>query len=640
MRIGWPKTLQAQSLLVTALLMTTILGLYFSLALHETWKTRTENFRRLATLTASITAQGLATPLWNFDQSTINAQLEALKKNEDICGAFVTDQHKNLIASMKPTQQFKHLSYQEVPVHFSDQGSSEKIGDLKLCFSMDTIYHKMVTSVFFSALTFLTLLSVTLCAVFVSSRIITGPLNAIRNKMSTVAKEMQPITNPELTKDNEIGTLSATFNVMVEDIQSSQSVIIKAKEEAERANKLKSEFLANVSHELRTPLNSILLVTQDLKELNKHDTDTNMLNSISMIHKNGTLLLGMIGDILDYAKMEAGKMECYYEKISLEDILLELQQLFIPMAKSKGIKFIISSTPDFPSTLLIDQHKLQQILGNLLSNAFKFTSQGSITLECSKEVDRIIFKVTDTGIGIPLDKQTAIFRPFEQADGSIMRKFGGTGLGLSLSLNLSEILGGTIECESMVGKGSSFTVTLPIDPTVGSSHIKHKQMDQIVAESNSEIASPVSMPKINNFEKEIQNLNNILDLSCLKGDRIIWYDQDIIQSFRIAKAFHPFGIKVIIMNTPAQLIDHLNNQHEEIRAMIIPYELEPILLKHKSEHGDINYPPAILITKDDTPLVETINRPFPILTALPQPIDFQLIVRAIHQLHQASKELC
>ena len=235
-------------------------------------------------------------------------------------------------------------------------------------------------------------------------------------------------------------------------------------EELELTTKYKSEFLANMSHELRTPLNSILLLSRLMGENNEANLTSEQVEYAKVIQSSGQGLLSLIDEILDLSKIEAGKMELEYNNVMVQEIINDMKHLFAPMAREKGIGFDLTLSPDVPSQIETDKMRLEQVLRNLLSNAIKFTSEGSVSLAVNTLPENqsfLSFTVKDTGIGIPLEKQSLIFEAFQQADGSTRRKYGGTGLGLSISRELSRLLGGEIKLTSEPGKGSEFTVYVP-----------------------------------------------------------------------------------------------------------------------------------------------------------------------------------
>jgi signal transduction histidine kinase len=246
--------------------------------------------------------------------------------------------------------------------------------------------------------------------------------------------------------------------------------------ELEVTSKYKSEFLANMSHELRTPLNSVLILAQILAENKNKTLGAKEMEFAKNICSSGTDLLNLINEILDLSKVESGKLELDIAEVPVKEIIENTLSMFSEVAKNKTIEFQISCEEKMESaTISTDVQRLGQILRNLLSNAFKFTDKmGKVTLKIAKAPNGSIYKdknlesqsmvafsVTDTGIGIPFDKQQLIFEAFQQVDGSTKRKYGGTGLGLSISRELAHVLGGEIQLESTEGEGSTFTLFLP-----------------------------------------------------------------------------------------------------------------------------------------------------------------------------------
>jgi CheY-like chemotaxis protein/two-component sensor histidine kinase len=228
-----------------------------------------------------------------------------------------------------------------------------------------------------------------------------------------------------------------------------------------RANEYKSEFLANMSHELRTPLNSTLILAKllaDNKEGNLTDTQVKFAQTIASA---GNDLLHLINDVLDLSRIEAGKVELAPERVSVAATFDSLVKVFQPSAAQARLRFETRIEPGVPEFIETDAQRLGQILKNLLSNAFKFTAKGEVSLRAFAVDGAVSFAVRDTGVGIEAHQQEVIFEAFRQADGSIHRKYGGTGLGLSISRDLASLLGGAISVRSEVGAGSEFTLTLP-----------------------------------------------------------------------------------------------------------------------------------------------------------------------------------
>lgn len=241
-----------------------------------------------------------------------------------------------------------------------------------------------------------------------------------------------------------------------------QAQLEERAEELQRASRYKSEFLANMSHELRTPLNSSLILAKLLAENGNGNLNDEQVKFAESIYSAGNDLLNLINDILDIAKVEAGKLEIRPERTPLASLLEGLRDVFVPLAGERSLSFEIEQQGELPQVLFTDRQRAEQILRNLLSNAFKFTDRGGVTLSVSRQDDQnLAFAVRDTGIGIAADQQQAIFEAFRQADGTTNRRYGGTGLGLSISRDLAALLGGSIMVSSVPGVGSTFTLLLP-----------------------------------------------------------------------------------------------------------------------------------------------------------------------------------
>jgi signal transduction histidine kinase/DNA-binding response OmpR family regulator/CHASE3 domain sensor protein len=247
-----------------------------------------------------------------------------------------------------------------------------------------------------------------------------------------------------------------------DDLEHANAAVQLKARELGQASQFKSDFLANMSHELRTPLNSSLILAKLLAD-NPYDNLTEeQVKYAQTIQSSGNDLLNLINDILDLSKIEAGHVEILAEPASLESLANDLRRLFQPIAQEKGLGFTAEIAPGCPATVTTDSQRLEQVLKNLLSNAFKFTETGQVGLTAARSANgQIAFSVTDTGIGIPEDQQQSVFEAFRQADGTISRRYGGTGLGLSICRELIRLLGGSIHLKSHPGQGSTFTVVIP-----------------------------------------------------------------------------------------------------------------------------------------------------------------------------------
>jgi HAMP domain-containing protein/signal transduction histidine kinase/CheY-like chemotaxis protein len=284
-------------------------------------------------------------------------------------------------------------------------------------------------------------------------------------------------TNDELQeKARLLSEQNRDIEIKNEEIEMARRGLEEKAAQLALSSKYKSEFLANMSHELRTPLNSMLILSRLLAENEEDTLSDREVEFARTIHSAGNDLLSLINDILDLTKIEAGRMELDLAPLALSEVYEDAERAFRHVAAQKSLSFTVEIDPSLPGSIVSDEQRLGQVLKNLLSNAFKFTHDGGVTLSIGYPVDRtalrndvlraaervIAFSVIDSGVGIPDDKLNLIFEAFQQADGTTSRKYGGTGLGLSISREIARLLGGEIQVDSTVGQGSQFTLYLPL----------------------------------------------------------------------------------------------------------------------------------------------------------------------------------
>ncbi|RDS81164.1 response regulator [Dyella monticola] len=309
------------------------------------------------------------------------------------------------------------------------------------------------------------------------SQLLTQELQARQTELTTKQKELHT-TNEEL---QEKAQLLENEKKQVEaknfEIDLARRAVEEKAEQLALTSKYKSEFLANMSHELRTPLNSLLILSRLLADNPQGNLNDKQTEFARTIHSAGSDLLNLINDILDLSKIESGTVSIEIGEMSMDSLKQHMERTFRQLAADKNLDFKVDFGALLPTSIRTDEKRLQQIVLNLLSNAFKFTSQGGVTLavnrvesgwgsnhpvlrdaECAIEI-----AVTDTGIGIPKDKQKLIFEAFQQADGTTSRKYGGTGLGLSISREIARLLGGELQVRSTPGEGSTFTLIVPME---------------------------------------------------------------------------------------------------------------------------------------------------------------------------------
>lgn len=294
---------------------------------------------------------------------------------------------------------------------------------------------------------------------------INAELEAQAQQLQTSEEELK-VQSEELIETNTLlEEKSASLEQRNQLILQKNAEIEKKADELALSTKYKSEFLANMSHELRTPLNSILLLSRLMSENNEKNLTEEQVQYANVIQSSGNGLLQLIDEILDISKIESGKMTIEYLPVRINEITVGINALFEPVAKERNLQWKINVGAEVPDVIETDRMRLEQVLKNLLSNAFKFTAEGFIHLSLHCPADRpefICFSVKDSGIGISPDKQDLIFEAFQQEDGSTRRKYGGTGLGLSISRELAKLLGGEITLTSTPEQGSEFVCCIPV----------------------------------------------------------------------------------------------------------------------------------------------------------------------------------
>jgi signal transduction histidine kinase/DNA-binding response OmpR family regulator len=337
------------------------------------------------------------------------------------------------------------------------------------------------------------------------SQLLTQELQARQTELTTKQEELHA-TNEELQEkaqllENEKKQVEAK-NI---EIDMARRAIEEKAEQLALTSKYKSEFLANMSHELRTPLNSLLILSKLLSDNPHGNLNEKQTEFARTIHSAGSDLLSLINDILDLSKIESGTVSIELGDMPMSGLKLHMERTFRQLAADKSLDFNVEFDESLPASIRTDEKRLQQVVLNLLSNAFKFTSHGSVTLSVSaaeggwsstnpvlRSAERVVaIAVTDTGIGIPEDKQKLIFEAFQQADGTTSRKYGGTGLGLSISREIARLLGGELQVRSKPGIGSTFTLFVPLEAAAVAAPIAPATMARY---ENSGAAVPTALP--------------------------------------------------------------------------------------------------------------------------------------------------
>ncbi|MCD1261202.1 CHASE3 domain-containing protein [Paenibacillus athensensis] len=414
------------------------------------------------------------------------------------------------------------------------------------------------------------------------SQMMTEELQTQSEELQAQSEELQMqqeqlrITNEFLEEQNHFSEQKAR------ELKKAKDELEEFSAKLQMSSQYKSDFLANMSHELRTPLNSILILSQMLMENNAEMQMSEIEEYSRVVNAAGRDLLTLIDDILDLSKVEAGKIEIMVDDVNVTEIPQSMKAIFGPVADKKGLNFEVIMEPGVPDLISTDGQRLQQILKNLLSNAFKFTQDGSVTMRIAaagadrveelltvgRDTPVLAISITDTGIGIPIDKQQIIFEAFRQVDGTTNRQYGGTGLGLSICREFTRLLNGAIVVRSEVGKGSTFTLYVPCikqpeQEETGKSGLRPETAGtDVVAQWEHAVAheraveeqaagKSVEEPK----DSEVQS-----DAQIFEGKKILLVEDDARNVYALVSAFELKGVKVQVAQHGEHALELLKAQ--------------------------------------------------------------------------------
>jgi HAMP domain-containing protein/signal transduction histidine kinase/DNA-binding response OmpR family regulator len=408
------------------------------------------------------------------------------------------------------------------------------------------------------------------------SQSLAGELKIQQEELRRTNDELQDKALLLVKQKNEV-------EVKNKEVEEARKSLEEKAEQLTLTSKYKSEFLANMSHELRTPLNSLLILAQQLYENAEGNLNEKQIRYARTIHSCGDDLVQLINDILDLSKIESGFITANISSVRFSEIAAFVETTFKPISEARHLQFMIETDNKLPNAVETDIQRLNQILKNLLSNSFKFTEKGSVKLKIYEAnrnwkqgnnanldaANRVVaFAITDTGIGIPQDKQNIIFEAFQQAEGSTSRKYGGTGLGLSISRGLAELLGGTIELTSEPGNGSTFTLFIPMDnfasmstPTISiTGYDPHKP-------DSDEIDTLLNSIRITNdgIESNLSIVNEMIndsgdDRSTIQAnDKVLLIVEDDLRFGKILiEKAHENGLKAVVAISYLEVFDFIN----------------------------------------------------------------------------------
>jgi CheY-like chemotaxis protein/signal transduction histidine kinase/methyl-accepting chemotaxis protein len=387
----------------------------------------------------------------------------------------------------------------------------------------------------------------------------TKALKLSEENLQSQQEELRVINEELEARTNDLEIQRDDIRKKNEELERAQVEIEQKARALELASRYKSEFMANMSHELRTPLNSILVLSQLLSENRKEHLNKKESEYARTINSSGYDLLNLINDILDLSKVESGKLELHIERLYFDELKDYIDKTFLPLTDEKGLKLDIKINKDVPKYINSDIQRINQIIKNLFSNAIKFTSKGNVSLKVFrpkkntnlsisglKPENTVAFAVSDTGIGVSKEKFQAIFEAFQQADGTTSRKFGGTGLGLTISKSFASILGGEIQLESTEGAGSTFTLFLP-------DSISEKKPDREIKEEKNLISSQsYNIKDGEKIQKKVKSTPEVTvfndDRNTIeKGDKFILIIEDDINFCNVLyELAHERGFKCMV----------------------------------------------------------------------------------------------
>jgi CheY-like chemotaxis protein/signal transduction histidine kinase len=432
----------------------------------------------------------------------------------------------------------------------------------------------------------------------------------LATELQVQQKELQQTNEQLAQKAQQLAEQNVEVERKNQEIEQARRALEDKAKELALTSKYKSEFLANMSHELRTPLNSILVLGQQLSDNPDGNLTPKQVEFSRTIHGAGTDLLNLISDILDLSKIESGTVSVEAEEVFYASLLDTVERPFRHEAENRHLNFEVLSDPQLDRSLVTDSKRLQQVLKNLLSNAFKFTEQGGVRMTVSLAASGwsedhpvlstagsvVAFEVSDTGIGIPADKQRIIFEAFQQADAGTSRKYGGTGLGLAISRELASLLGGEIQLRSAPGKGSTFTLYLP-QTYMGASTGSGTAMERNSISS----FSPRQLSIVGTSEHLIERIPDDRD-NLQPGDAILLIVEDDVHYARVlCDLSRDKGFKVLVATRGAEALELAREFHPTAVSLdvFLPDMLGWTVLNHLKQEPATRHIPVQMLTLDE-----------------------------------------
>jgi len=470
----------------------------------------------------------------------------------------------------------------------------------------------------------------------------------LKEKQVLLEQQTEELKAREISLQEQREELRASNEELIQksdSLSAAKNILEKKTKELEQSSRYKSEFLANMSHELRTPLNSLLILSKLLRDNKQGNLSDDQVESASTIYNSGNHLLQLINDVLDIAKVEAGKLAVNLENVNLGEIVGIIEQRFKPMALEKKIQFHTCMDKDMPGLVHTDGKRLEQIITNLMSNAIKFTEKGSVELNISLQTNNnariktdnvLLIAVKDTGIGIPTEMIETVFKSFEQADGSISRKYGGTGLGLNISNQLAQLLGGYVDVASIEHKGSTFSIVLPYSLV--------DRDDFAIPQSSSRPRK--DLENIESLPQNAKNLSKELVPAPIEDDRdniassdkiIMVVEDDLLFASILRDQVRKSGLKCLISDDGKSALA-LSKQYT-LEGIILDLNLpemdgRTLLQQLKSDASTQGIPVHIISALDNSGEEIAMGA----MGYLTKPVSQQQIEQAIEQLCQSDKQ--
>ncbi|HID82401.1 MAG TPA: response regulator, partial [Thiotrichales bacterium] len=681
-------------IMLTSMTVLLLIGLFF--VSYETWKLRNSLDSQLVTLARITASQSTAALAFN-DVRAATETLTSLRARPQISLARIYRPDFSVLASYQTDETatsddlllIRHKKELQAPTHQqrTDRHTQaiepvmldgQVVGYVQLVDNMSDLKENLS---FFLIISFTAGSVILVFALYLSARLqrwISRPIIDLIFLMEKVSKENNYAVRAVPRSDDELGKLASGFNQMLEQIQLRDSELGKhrnhlekqverrtvelsktieklktSRDKAEQASRAKSEFLATMSHEIRTPMNGVL----GMAELLLNTPLTERQNRFAKtVHQSGNTLLNIINDILDFSKIEAGKLEIESITFDLREVTEDVGMLFSESAHRKNIELILSIDPDADMFYEGDPNRLRQILSNLVGNAIKFTQQGEVvvTVNTKKEFDDVEFvtiTIHDTGIGLSEAKQKEIFESFAQADKSTTRKYGGTGLGLTISKRLAEMMGGEIHVKSKLDKGSEFTVRLPLKrvhctPKNTENNAILKQARILIVDDNATNREILS-EQLSTFGMLCHTAENaavalkMIHAAAVKNQpyRIALLDMNMPETsgMELARMIH---VDSAINSTKCVILSSVTTSTTELRKIGVTCNLsKPVpqrqlircLTRTLSDSKNTNDNEE-LTTVEDTSIIENFSRPIKVLVAEDNEVNRLVAIAMLNQL--------